>query len=846
MARPNRIHQRGLLIYLLALSSLSAQVTGLSGWDIFIDPGHAGTEQNVGLFGYSEPECQLRVGLQLRDLLLTTTDIDTVYMSRMTDQDMATMDRSQSLLQRIDMANSLQASWYHSLHSNDGSSTANNVLMLWGQKSNGDEKAPIGGKAMSSLMLDKLSRGMRIPATDSFGDCDFYGGNNCPYLAVNRLTTMQSELSEAGFHTHPTQNQLKMSATWQRLEAYTFYWSILDYHNIARPTVGILTGIIKDKESAIPINGAVAAAGGLSDTTDTYESLFYQYSNDPDQLHNGFYFLDGIPEVYLVDAALELELVVSAPGYYPDTTLVLVVGSFFTFRDVQLLSSRPPYMTNSVPAEGDSLFPAWNNIVINFSRPMDAPTVEAAFTAPGNVGGAFAWSDGNRRMTFTPDTLDFLTPYTFSIGGTALDAYGHPFDGNGDGTGGDDLTVTFRTGPADLFPPEPIALYPIPSSAGVELLPLIALTFNEAVMDCTATGDRLDLVAPGGVKVPGTVDHYTVADRSVLHYFLDEPLAGNTRYVLWVWPGLRDLLGNKVTDLRVFNFTTGATTEDVTSIDNFESGVTTNWWQPTASGSNLGLAGSGNSRAASQTVLNLLTASTASMQLNYAWDTTATEFLLREYLGGGPPRSIQFNSSYIMQAYVFGDGSGNLLRFCVDDNLPATAEAYHEVSPWYTIDWIGWKLVSWDMANDGTGSWLGDGNLDGALRFDSFQLTYVPGAAPSGTLYFDDLRLIQLGIDLAAAAVPADFSLLPNYPNPFNPSTTITFTVPRRERVRLAVYDIMGRPVSTILTATIEPGRHQVVWDGRDAKGRNVATGVYIYRLETPSKSLARKMMLVK
>ena len=199
MARPKRIHRRGLLIYLLALSSLAAQVNGLSGWDIFIDPGHAGTEQNVGLFGYSEPECQLRVGLQLRDLLLTTTDIDTVYMSRMTDQDMATMDRSQSLLQRIDMANSLQASWYHSLHSNARSSTANNVLMLWGQKSNGDEKEPIGGKTMSSIILDKLSRGMRIPATDSFGDCDFYEGNNCPYLAVNRLTTMQSELSEAGF-----------------------------------------------------------------------------------------------------------------------------------------------------------------------------------------------------------------------------------------------------------------------------------------------------------------------------------------------------------------------------------------------------------------------------------------------------------------------------------------------------------------------------------------------------------------------------------------------------------------------------------------------------------------------
>ncbi|MCH8837858.1 MAG: Ig-like domain-containing protein [Candidatus Marinimicrobia bacterium] len=843
MATPKRIHHRGLLLCLLTLSSLAAQVTGLSGWDIFIDPGHAGTEQNVGVFGYSEPECQLRVGLQLRDLLLTTTDIDTVYMSRMTDQDMATMNRSQSLLQRIDLANSLQASWYHSLHSNAPSSTTNNALMLWGQKSNGDEKEPIGGKAMSSIMLDKLSRGMRIPASASFGDCEFYNGNDCPYLAVNRLTTMQSELSEAGYHTNPTQNQRKMSATWQRLEAYTFYWSILDYHNIARPAMGILTGIIKDWESAIPINGAIASAGGLSDTTDTYESLFNQYSDDPSQLHNGFYFIEGL-------TGDSLELIFTAENYNSDTVMVALKTTFFTFADAQLVSTVPPYVASSTPAEGDSLFPAWNNIVINFSRPMDAPTVEAVFTAPDSVGGTFSWSDGNRRMTFTPDSLDFLTPYTFSIGGTALDAYGHPFDGNGDGVGGDSLVVQFRTGPADLFPPEPVSLYPAPSSAGVELLPLIALTYNETVMDCTATADRLALVEPGGEFIPGTVEHYTVAHRSVLHYFLDEPLAGNTRYVVKIWPGLRDLLGNEVTDLLVFSFNTGTTTENITSIDNFESGVTANWWQPLQSGTtaNGNVIADLTSRSVSQSVVNYLNGGTQAMQLNYGWDTTASSWILREYLGGGPPRSVQFNSSYVMQVYVFGDGSGNLLRFCVDDNLPATAEAYHEVSPWYTVDWIGWKLVSWDMANDGTGSWLGDGNLDGDMRFDSFQLTYVPGVAPSGTLYFDDLRIVQYRPLATETAIrlPSYYALYPNYPNPFNPSTTITFTVPRRERVRLAVYDIMGRPVRTILTATIEPGRHQVIWDGRDGRGRSVATGVYIYRLETPSKSMARKMMLLK
>ena len=243
------------------------------------------------------------------------------------------------------------------------------------------------------------------------------------------------------------------------------------------------------------------------------------------------------------------------------------------------------------------------------------------------------------------------------------------------------------------------------------------------------------------------------------------------------------------------------------------------------------------------------------MQVNYAWDTTATEWHFREYLSGGPPRSVQFNSNYVMQAYVFGDGSGNLLRFCVDDNLPATAEAYHEVSPWYTIDWIGWKLVSWDMANDGIGSWVGDGNLDGAMRFDSFQLTYVPGAAPSGTLYFDDLRIVQyrpLATE-TASKLPSDYVLYPNYPNPFNPATTIEFALPRREPVRIVVYDLLGRSVRELTNATLEPGRHSISWDGRDDHGRQVAAGMYIYRLlvpptagVTPSTSLARKMILLK
>ena len=97
MATPKCIHQRGLLLYLLILSSLSAQVSGLNGWDIFLDPGHSQT-QNMGVFNYSEAHKNLRVAREVRDLLLSKTDIDTVYMSRTDDQ------QEVGLSQRTDLA----------------------------------------------------------------------------------------------------------------------------------------------------------------------------------------------------------------------------------------------------------------------------------------------------------------------------------------------------------------------------------------------------------------------------------------------------------------------------------------------------------------------------------------------------------------------------------------------------------------------------------------------------------------------------------------------------------------------------------------------------------------------
>ena len=61
----------------------------------------------------------------------------------------------------------------------------------------------------------------------------------------------------------------------------------------------------------------------------------------------------------------------------------------------------------------------------------------------------------------------------------------------------------------------------------------------------------------------------------------------------------------------------------------------------------------------------------------------------------------------------------------------------------YAIDWVGWKLVSWDMSMDDIGSWIGDGTLDGNMRFDSFQLKYNQGQSHFGKIYIDDFRIVD-------------------------------------------------------------------------------------------------------
>ena len=124
----------------------------------------------------------------------------------------------------------------------------------------------------------------------------------------------------------------------------------------------------------------------------------------------------------------------------------------------------------------------------------------------------------------------------------------------------------------------------------------------------------------------------------------------------------------------------------------------------------------------------------------------------------------------------------------------------------------------------------------------------------TGTFYLDDMRLIAPEQVLAETVVaeerdgviPQAFALDQNYPNPFNSQTAIRFRLPQRAEVKLAVYNLVGQQVVVLAEGQREAGAYTLRWDGRDGRGRALASGAYFYRLETGTQVEERKLMLLR
>ena len=110
---------------------------------------------------------------------------------------------------------------------------------------------------------------------------------------------------------------------------------------------------------------------------------------------------------------------------------------------------------------------------------------------------------------------------------------------------------------------------------------------------------------------------------------------------------------------------------------------------------------------------------------------------------------------------------------------------------------------------------------------------------------FGDVRRLDLQTS-RVSTLPQLMSLAQNYPNPFNPETTIRFDLPRSQEIDLAVYDLTGQKIATLAHGLRGAGIHSLRWDGRDERGRGLASGVYLYRLTAGDRVKTRKLLLLR
>lgn len=149
--------------------------------------------------------------------------------------------------------------------------------------------------------------------------------------------------------------------------------------------------------------------------------------------------------------------------------------------------------------------------------------------------------------------------------------------------------------------------------------------------------------------------------------------------------------------------------------------------------------------------------------------------------------------------------------------------------------------------------------LNSNLLYLNFELKHQNSSVPMeleiSTIFFNEGEIaVELGkskISLSSH-VPKDFELGQNYPNPFNSITKINYLLPKAVDVNMIIYDINGCEVRQLVTGKKLAGSHTVDWDMRDADGKNVASGVYIYRIEAKAEAgnlvftKFRKMILLK
>lgn len=205
--------------------------------------------------------------------------------------------------------------------------------------------------------------------------------------------------------------------------------------------------------------------------------------------------------------------------------------------------------------------------------------------------------------------------------------------------------------------------------------------------------------------------------------------------------------------------------------------------------------------------------------------------------------------------YAIPGQAGHVMRNCPHPLPNSISITYYDWASQDAVDAMGGAYLLYDTQEEpgyaGISVYDNDGDPRSAqivyfpFNFANLTMSSTAAALLDNTVAF----LLQLECPVGTeriAEFPLHFELLPNFPNPFNPETVISYQLSVVGDVKLAIYNVLGELVRNLRQRREMPGLHAVRWDGRDDAGLPVSSGVYIYRLETGQQTASRKMILLR
>ncbi len=431
-----------LILVVVVVGYALSQRADLSGIKICIDPGHGGQANEVdpdpGTHFY-EAESNFAKALLLKSLLEAKGA--TVILTRTTND--YTDNTGPSLPARVEFANTNNANWFHSIHSNatGGTNTSTDyTLVLIREKRPGGTYSSSGNGLgvsetqqawdISAIIGPNIKSKMRTKSLypESL-DWSFYGGVNGGFsLGVLRGLSMPGELSEGEFHDYYPETRRLMNNSYRKMEAYAIRDAFLQYFGVPADTLCIVAGILSNATGVL-INGAKVRL--------LPENIVYT----GDSYNNGFYMFDSLK-------AGAHTLSFETPNYETASVPVTLVAGKTLFLDRSFVGGAPAAIRYFGPTTRDTLYPVNQTIGLSFSAAMDTASVRQAFSVTPAVSGTITWFNSLSSLVFRPDQpFQYLTWYTYRLAATARTAGGGYLDGNGDGTAGDDFVIKFRTMP---------------------------------------------------------------------------------------------------------------------------------------------------------------------------------------------------------------------------------------------------------------------------------------------------------------------------------------------------------------------------------------------------------------